>query len=248
MKKSDQALLVGRRPVVVDDRRPPRRASRRRRGGPGRGRRRRSSPRPGRPGRGRRRGRRARPAAPRPPRRRAAPAAARVARISPTGESQGVPGPIRASSTTGPASARVAELLVGERVDDRDPGATGVPLLGLRRGQVQPAERAVLGVRQRGHPAVQVDLGQRQALGVDQLHQPGAGGRLDDLVGEGQRDRAARLVEAGGGVERPRQRAARGRRARGGSGSAAASAREPILPPDVGLQPPPRPTPSRTRG
>ena len=59
-------------------------------------------------------------------------------------------------------------------------------LAGLGRGEVQPAEGAVLRVRERLDVAVGGDPGQRQALGVDQL---GLGGAVGQVEGD-RRSRA----------------------------------------------------------
>ncbi|UMG91160.1 hypothetical protein [Nocardioides sp. TF02-7] len=108
--------------------------------------------------------------------------------------------------------AETGELLglpVGERVGDRDERAAGVPTADVGRREVEPAERAVLGVGEwRDRPAGSAvgaagDGGEGEALGVDQLDRPAGGDRRGQVVGQGQRDRAARLVEAGRGCERP---------------------------------------------
>ncbi len=82
------------------------------------------------------------------------------------------------------------ELGVAEGVDDRHEGGAGVLLAHLGGREVEPAEGAVLGVGERLERAVGRHARQRQALRVDQLGLAGA-------VGEGEGDRAARLVEAG---------------------------------------------------
>ena len=65
----------------------------------------------------------------------------------------------------------------------------GVLLAGLRRGQVEAAERAVLGVGQRlDRPVGPATRRQRQALGVDQLDRLARPARL----GQVERDRRCR--------------------------------------------------------
>ena len=64
--------------------------------------------------------------------------------------------------------------------------------------EVEPAERRRTGravpAARRSPPSARLDPGERQALGVDQLDDAGSAPRSS---GQGQRDRAARLVEAG---------------------------------------------------
>ena len=78
-------------------------------------------------------------------------------------------------------AVELGQLGVGERVGHGDERAAGVPLPGLRRREVEPPERAVLGVGQGLHlPAVLrvgAHHGERQPLGVDQLD----GARFDQL-------------------------------------------------------------------
>ena len=80
-----------------------------------------------------------------------------------------MPVPVSASEDHAAEAAELVELGVGERVDDRDERGTGVLVADLGRGEVQPAERAVLRVRERLERAVGRHPRQRQALGVDQL-------------------------------------------------------------------------------
>ena len=86
--------------------------------------------------------------------------------------------------------AQLLEVGLGERVDDGDEGGAGVLLARLGGGEVQPAEGAVLRVRERLQRAVGGDPGQRQALGVDEL---GLGGSVGQVEG----DDAPVLVESG---------------------------------------------------
>ena len=98
-------------------------------------------------------------------------------------------------------AAHLLELRGGQRVGDRHDGATGVQLTDLAGSEVEPAERAVLRVRQGGHLAGgRDDAGQRQALGVDQLDLVGGG----QLAGQVEGQRAARRVERRQRVRRPR--------------------------------------------
>ena len=117
-------------------------------------------------------------------------AATSVARTSATGDSDEVPVPIRARSTTRPSPRSSSRSALGERVDDGDEGGAGVLLARLGGGEVQPAEGAVLRVRERLQRAVGGDPGQRQALGVDEL---GLGGSVGQVEG----DDAPVLVESG---------------------------------------------------
>ena len=111
-------------------------------------------------------------------------------------------------------AAQLRDLGVADRVGHGDEGATGVTRAHLGRRQVEPAERAVLGVGQRrdGPPGIVAwwsslsrprDGRQRQPLGVDQLDRAARVDLRCELVREGQGDRAARLVEPGGGRHRP---------------------------------------------
>ena len=87
------------------------------------------------------------------------------------------------------------EVPLGGRARDADDQAFAVATYRLRGGEVQPAERAVLGAAQRCQGAVGRQPGQRQSLGVDQL----------DLVGITQCGRQRRgdlVVEAGARGER----------------------------------------------
>ena len=93
------------------------------------------------------------------------------------------------------------DLLLVEGVGHRDERGARVLVARLRRRQVEPAERAVLGVRQRPHRAVGRDDGQRQTLGVDELDL----GRAGQLVGEVESDGRAGFVEPRRGVQRPRR-------------------------------------------
>ena len=91
----------------------------------------------------------------------------------------------------------VAQLLVGERVGHRHERAPGVQLTDLGRGEVETPEGAELWVREHlDRPALlarDTDPGQGEALGVDQLDLTGPGGGSEDIVGESEGDRAARL-------------------------------------------------------
>ena len=101
------------------------------------------------------------------------------------------------------ARAEAADLLElggGEGVGDGHDGAAGVLLAHLRGREVEAAERAVLRVRQRGHLAGgRHDPGQREALGVDQLHLVGRG----QVAGQVEGQHAARGVERGQRVHGP---------------------------------------------
>ena len=61
------------------------------------------------------------------------------------------------------------DLLLVEGVGDRHPGGAGGGLPGLGRGQVEPAERAVLGVGQGRDRPVGRDPREGESLGVDEL-------------------------------------------------------------------------------
>ena len=89
----------------------------------------------------------------------------------------------------------VVDLAGGQRVVDRHEGGAGVPLAHLLRGEVQPAEGAVLRGSERLDRTGTEYPSQRQTLGVDQLDGTGAG----QVLGQRQGDRAAPLVE---GVDR----------------------------------------------
>ena len=124
------------------------------------------------------------------------PAAARVARTRPTGDSHGVPVPARASRVTGPSPASSSSWAV---VSGSLTGTTVRPayLVAVRRGREhQVAERAVLRVGQRvDHAARPRDAGQRQPLRVDQLDRADRAGLGGDRLRQGQRHRAVGLVE-----------------------------------------------------
>ena len=94
----------------------------------------------------------------------------------------------------------LGELALGEGVGDRDERGARVTLPDLRRREVVAPERAVLVVGQGGDLARgRRDPREREPLGVDQLDGPG----VRQAGREGERHRAARLVEAGDRGERP---------------------------------------------
>ena len=112
------------------------------------------------------------------------------------GRQVGGPGADQGQEQHRPGRRQLLNLLLGERVDDRNDSATGVLLSHLLGAEVVAAEGAVLRVSQRLHRTTRDrDAGQRQALGVDQLDATGVLGRLVDIVRQRQSDRAARLVE-----------------------------------------------------
>ena len=101
-----------------------------------------------------------------------------------------------------PETADLLDLGLGEGVGDGDPGATGVLLPGLGRGEVQVAEGAVLRVGERldgaawhRHP------GEREPLGVDHFDAPGHLRLCEHVVRESKGDGAPLLVEGGEGGE-----------------------------------------------
>ena len=124
---------------------------------------------------------------------------------------------------TGPSPASSVELGGRQRVAQWDDRAAGVPLAVRRGRERQVAERAVLRVGQRVDDAAGPrDAGQRQSLRVDQLDRADRACLRGDRLGQGQRHRAAGLVERRRGRRARRWSAARGRRAPPASGSAAA--------------------------
>ena len=152
-EEQHEALLLRLGLVAVDDRGDGVGVARRRRSAlaPGRapGRGRRSSPRPARRARGRRRRRRGRERVRRRRRRRRAgrprrgwPAPARRGRARGAGAHQ-------RDEHHAAEAAQLVEVGLGERVDDGHEGGAGVLLADLGRGEVQPAEGAVLRVGQR---------------------------------------------------------------------------------------------------
>ena len=102
----------------------------------------------------------------------------------------GRPGAGQGEEDEPPETAELDEVGLGERVDDRHEGGAGVLLAHLGGREVQAAEGAVLGVRQRLERPVGRHPGQRQPLGIDQLG-------LGHAVGQGEGDHAPGLVEAG---------------------------------------------------
>jgi|GEM_PF-4167057 len=101
-----------------------------------------------------------------------------------------------------PEATDLLDLGLGEGVGDGDPGATGVLLPGLGRGEVQVAEGAVLRVGERldgaawhRHP------GEREPLGVDHFDAPGHLRLCEHVVRESKGDGAPLLVEGGEGGE-----------------------------------------------
>ena len=124
-----------------------------------------------------------------------------------------MPVPVSASSRTGRPSAVGADrlqVLVGQRPRDRDGQRACVVRVGdLGGGEVQPAEGAELVVRQRRHRAgdpgavarvvrrPDLDPGQGEALGVDQLEGTRVLRRGGDVGRARQGDQAALALEAG---------------------------------------------------
>ena len=131
--------------------------------------------------------------------------------------SAGADSPQACRSRPAPAAARdrrrrcsldVAQVLVGERAGDRHgEGGGAVPLGDLGGGQVQPPEGAELVVAQRADRAgdadgvarvvrrLDVDAGQGEPLGVDELQPARVRGRCCDVGRDLQRDQAASALE-----------------------------------------------------
>ena len=143
------------------------------------------------------------------------------------GEVRG-PGADQCDQHDRPETAHLAHLRLGEGVGDGDPGATGVLLARLGRGEVEVAEGAVLRVGEGlDRAARHRDARQRQALGVDELDAAGSLGGVADVLGERERDegleaRFARTSTTGGGLARtstsgggPGQHRERGERGEG---------------------------------
>ena len=97
--------------------------------------------------------------------------------------------PHEGEQNRGAETVDLAQLLVGERVGDRDERAAGVLLTDLGWGEIETSERPELRVGEHlDGPALLVvrdaHEGKRKALGVDQLDLPGLSRSGLHLVGQ----------------------------------------------------------------